>query len=115
MARIHICKEDGCHNAATTKGYCRLHYLRHWKNIKEGEKRHAAERLNKYVEYICRKHPDRYMEVIKEDLRSPTFEKDVERAIGDDESSEEEIIFDEPTYEEEIEKLIRELKIEKGF
>lgn len=114
MARIHICKEDGCHNASTTKGYCRLHYLRHWRNIKDDEKRRAAEKLNKYIEYICRKHPDRYMEVIKEDLRSSTFEREVDKIIGNDDR-EDDLVFDEPTYEEEIEKLIRELKIEKGF
>jgi len=113
MARIKICKEPDCQNAATTKDYCRLHYLRHWKKIRDGEREHAAKKLNKYIENICKKHPDRYVEAIKDDIKSPRFDQDVERVFGNE--SEEELIFDEPTYVEEIEKLIEELKIEKGF
>lgn len=73
----------------------------------------AAEKLNKYIENLCRRHPGRYLEAIKENLRSPQFDQDVERTFGF--KGEEDLIFDEPTYEEEIEKLIEELKIEKGF
>ena len=113
MARIKICKEEGCHNSATTAGFCRLHYLRNWKKIKSAEKRRAAKNLNAYIESVCKKHPERYMDVIKKDIRSPRFEKYVEETFGYDDEAED--IFDEPTYEEEIEKLIRELKLEKDF
>lgn len=113
MARIKICKESDCHNAATTAGYCRLHYLKNWKNIKSTEKRRAAKNLNAYIQSVCRKYPDRYMEVIKKDLRSPHFDKYIEENFGYDDEAED--IFNEPTYEEEVERLIKELKIEKDF
>lgn len=113
MAQIKICKEPDCQDAATTKGYCRLHYLRHWKEIKEKERHRAAKKLNSYIESICKKHPDRYMEAIKDDLRSSRLDRNAEETFGFE--NEAELIFDEPTYEEEIQKLIDELKIEKGF
>ena len=113
MAKIKICKDPDCKNAATTKGYCRLHYLRNWKQIKEEEHKKAAKRLNSYILSVCKKHPDRYLEVIKENLRSSSFEQEVGRMFADEED--EGLVLDEPTYEEEIERLIDDLKIEKGF
>lgn len=111
MPRIKICKELGCHNAQTTAGYCRLHYLKNWKRIKTEQKERAAKRLNRYIDSICRKHPDRYIEAIKEDLRSKHFP----RRIGDEFSDLDDIyrLFNDPSYEEEVERLVRGLRIEK--
>lgn len=114
MARIKICKEGDCQNASTTEGFCRLHYLRNWKTIRDGKHRRAAKKLNSYIEDVIRRHPDRYMEVIKKDLRSPQFNRYVEETFGHNEE-EEGPLLDEPTYDEEIERLIKQLKIEKGF
>jgi len=108
MTRIKICKEPDCNDAATTAGYCRLHYLKNWKQIKNEERKKAAKRLNKYVESVVKKHPDRYVDVIKEDLRSPRFEKQIETAFGNDDESDN--IFDEPNYDEEVRELIEKLK-----
>ncbi len=115
MARIKICKEDGCHNAQTTGGYCRLHYLKHWKMIKAEATEKAAKRLNKYVEFMAKKNPDRYIDDIKKELRQRRFEPSggqgeeagdvpdlVDRLFGTDEK-------------EEIEDILKELKIEKDF
>lgn len=113
MARINICKEKSCKDAATTEGYCRLHYLRNWKQIKREKRRRAAKKLNQYIEGICRRHPDRYMDEIKKDIRSPLFDKYVEETFGY--GSEDADVFGGPGYEEEIERLIRKLKIEEGF
>lgn len=114
MAKIRICKDEECRNAATTEGYCRLHYLRNWRKIKEEAKKKSTKKLNRYIEYVVKKHPDRYLEIIKKDLRSPTFNRDVEEKFGYDEEETNDI-FSEPTYEEEIDKLIKQLKVEKGF
>jgi len=113
MARIKICREESCQNAATTKGYCRLHYLCRWKDIKKKERERAAKKLNRYIESVMRKSPGRYMDVIKEDLRSSKLDGTAEDVFGY--RKEEDMLFNEPTYEEEIEKLIEDLKIEKGF
>ncbi|MFA4874833.1 MAG: hypothetical protein WC956_03165 [bacterium] len=112
MARIKICKEDNCHDAATTNGYCRLHYLRRWKEIHEARKRGAARKLNRYIERVVRENPDDYAEVIRKDLENPDFDRFVEDAFG---SEQEEIPFDEETAEEEIEQILRRLKVEEGF
>ena len=56
--KIKICSEAGCHNAQTTQEYCRLHYMKNWKAIKEKAKQKEAKRLNRYVEGIMRRNPD---------------------------------------------------------
>lgn len=114
MARIRICKDPDCKNAETTEGYCRLHYLKNWKQIKEETRKKAAKRLNRYIEHVVKHHPDRYLEIIKKEIRSPSFDRQIEEKFGYDDGDST-TIFDEPTYEEEIEKLIKELKVEKGF
>lgn len=108
MTRIRICKEPNCKDAATTQGYCRLHYLKNWKELKSEERRRATKRLNRYVESVVKRHPDRYVEVIKEDLKSPQFEKKVESSFGPDDS--EDNLFDEGAYDEEVRELIEKFK-----
>lgn len=114
MAKIRICKEAGCRNAGTTNGYCRLHYLKNWKKIKAKKRQTAAERLNKYIELLVKKHPDRYVEVLKKEIRSGRFES---APPGEFNAEMEDIyrIFNDPGYEGEIERLIRNLKVEGKF
>jgi len=111
MPKIKICKEEGCHNAQTTAGYCRLHYLRNWKQIKQEHQERAAKRLNRYIEAVVKQHPKKYIEVIKEEINSGKIKKREEFDEMDDLYR----LFNEPTYEEEIERLIRDLKIQKDF
>lgn len=113
-SRIKICKEEGCHNTQTTGGYCRLHYLRHWKQLKKKAERSAADRLNKYVERMMRQFPDRYVDEIKRDLRTRHFERKIEEALPEEADSVYRL-FNDPNYEEEVERLIHDLKIEKEF
>ncbi|MBN1282507.1 MAG: hypothetical protein JXA24_01895 [Proteobacteria bacterium] len=112
MARIKICKEPDCRDAATTDGYCRMHYLKHWSSIKQASKRAAIRRLNRYIEHVCRENPDDYADVIRKDLRSPQFAGFAEEgSLGEDEG----VIFGEGASEEEIERIIKKLKVEEGF
>jgi hypothetical protein len=112
MARIKICKEAGCKDAATTEGYCRLHYLRNWKSIKQRKQRRRAKKLEGYIRSVMRRHPKDYVEVIKRDIRSPDFERRAEEGLGQEEDTD---LFNNSEYDEEIDELIRKLKIEKGF
>ena len=114
MRKIKICKEKECHNAQTTDGFCRLHYLRNWKKIQTEKKKKAAKNLNRYVESVLKRHPDRYVEEIKKDIRSKDFGKRVGEEFGPD-AEEPFILFDPTTSDEEIENIINQLKIEKGF
>jgi hypothetical protein len=34
---IKICKEGECKSAASTEGFCRYHFLKQWRRIKESE------------------------------------------------------------------------------
>jgi len=113
MAKIKLCKDENCHNAATTNGFCRLHYLRNWKRIKDERQQKAAERLNKYVEHIYKTHPDNYMDVIKKDLRSANFEKQYSSHF--EEPDELAQLFGDTDLQAEIEDIMKELKIESDF
>lgn len=115
MAKIKICKTKGCNNAATTAGYCRLHYLMNWRRLKETKQRDAAERLNKYIDKIVEKHPDKYVEIIKKELKSRRFEKNVTEEYGADQIDDVYQIFSDPGFEGDVETLIKNLRIEKKF
>lgn len=109
MNKIRICKEKGCKNAATTMGFCRLHYLKNWKRLKTNEREKAAKRLNKYVEYMIKRHPDRYVEAIKKDLRSKNFDKYVDSYFGDTDDTEN--LFNDSGYDDEVRELIEKLRM----
>ncbi|MDO8527134.1 MAG: hypothetical protein Q7T03_05530 [Deltaproteobacteria bacterium] len=113
MAKIKICKEKGCHNSQTTDGFCRLHYLRNWKKIQTEKRKKAAKNLNRYVESILQRHPDRYVEEIKKEIRSKDFGKRVDEKFGADE--EPVAVFEPNASDEDLDKILSELKIEKGF
>ncbi|PIR20577.1 MAG: hypothetical protein COV45_05895 [Deltaproteobacteria bacterium CG11_big_fil_rev_8_21_14_0_20_47_16] len=116
MARIKICKETGCHNAQTTSGYCRLHYLKHWKELKAAAAEKAAKRLNNYVTYMSKKNPDRYIDDIRRDLRQKHFNanagQDDETVAGEPDIVDRLFGTDE---KEELDEILRDLKIEKDF
>ncbi|HEX5038182.1 MAG TPA: hypothetical protein VFX30_13580 [bacterium] len=111
--KIKICIEPGCKNASTTKDFCRLHYLKNWKGIKEAEQKKAADKLNKYVEGIVKKFPDRYVDVIRREIR--TDRGDLQRAV--DEPSEEMESFENfaMTDDEGLDRLISKIKLDKDF
>ncbi len=110
--RIKICKHEGCHNAQTTDGFCRLHYLRNWRLLKAKQQKAASDRLNKYVERMSKQYPQRFVDEIRKELRSRNFENIVE-----DEGEADEIaaVFNGADFTEEVDQLIAELKIEKEF
>ena len=110
MSKIRICREENCKNAATSGGFCRLHYLKNWKRLKEEEQKRAAKRLNRYIESVVKRHPERYVEMIKKDLRSPDFERLVDMQFGGEDGNE--LILDEPAYDEEVRELIEKFKKE---
>lgn len=67
-----LCREPGCENYSTTKAYCRLHYIMNWKKIKRKEMILREGKLNQYIEELVSKYPDKYIEIIREDLSSET-------------------------------------------
>ncbi len=63
-----MCRELACENVATTKGFCRLDYIKNWKKIKRKEMILKEGKLNQYIEELVGKYPDKYIDVIRQDL-----------------------------------------------
>jgi hypothetical protein len=112
MARIKLCKEPECSDAATTEGYCRLHYLKNWKRLKSDKEERAAKRLNGYIKSVMRRNPDGYMDEIKRDIKSKQFDSDDSDGSTRDGGAS---LFDDPAYDEEIDEIIKELNVVKGY
>lgn len=69
-AKLKRCREPGCEHEFTLQGYCRLHYIKNWRKIKRKEAILASGQLNNYVEELVNKYPDKYLDVIRQDLAS---------------------------------------------
>ena len=83
------CREVACENMATTGPYCRMHYIKNWRRIKNKEKILSENRLIGFIEELVSKYPEKYIEAIRGDLAS---EKEFAKVIIDldlDESSDE--------------------------
>jgi hypothetical protein len=67
-ARQRRCREPGCEHEFVLVGYCRMHYIKNWRRIKRKEAILASGQLNNYVEELVNKYPDKYLDVIRQDL-----------------------------------------------
>jgi len=89
------CRVHDCDNEATTEGHCRYHYLALWRRNKVKAKILQGGKLDKYIEDLTAKYPDKYLEMLRKDLASEkdfnliVAEMDVEDS-GDEENNEEE-------------------------
>lgn len=98
------CKSPDCDEAATSQGYCRLHYLTFWKRNKLKTKILEGGKLDKYIEELTAKYPDKYMEMLRKDLVS---EKDFSAIIAE---MDVEDSNDESEAEEETTRYIEEVR-----
>jgi len=62
------CKVKDCDQIATVDGYCRYHYLLLWKKIQVRRKILIDGKLERYVEELTARYPDKFLEVIRKDL-----------------------------------------------
>jgi hypothetical protein len=74
------CRESSCDQEIILAGFCRLHYIKNWRKIKRKEAILATGQLNNYVEELVSKYPDKYLDVIRQDLGS---EKDWSKVVVD--------------------------------
>ena len=73
------CRVKECDQIATVDGgYCRYHYLLFWRNIQNRKKILSEGKLARYIEELTARYPDKYLELLRKDLRS---EKDFMAAI----------------------------------
>ncbi len=98
------CRVRDCDQVAVVEGYCRYHYLMFWKRIQVRKKILTEGKLARYIEDLTARYPDKYLEMLKKDLRS---EKDFLVAIQEleiDESA------DDSDYEDEAQNYIEEVR-----
>lgn len=79
-------------NRQMAKNYCRLHYVKHWKDIQTEKKKKQAKSIDNYVKHILRNNPEfqpaqKKGEVFEEalDLHSPShfFQDDFDHILND--------------------------------
>ncbi len=64
------CRESACENLALISGYCRLHYIKNWKKIKQKQALLSNGRFRQYIHELVFKYPDKYIEAVRQDLMS---------------------------------------------
>ena len=98
-----ICRVAECDQVARVDGYCRYHYLAMWKRIQARKKILTEGKLEKYIEELTARYPDKFLEILRKDLKSAKDFMHVLQEleiddIGDDSGYEE----DDQTYMDEI-------------
>ena len=97
------CRVKDCDQISSVDAYCRYHYLLFWKKIQVRKKILTEGKLERYVEELTARYPDKYLEMLRKDLRS---EKDFTNAIQelelDDTSGENDLEDEAQSYIEEV-------------
>lgn len=97
------CRARDCDQIAAVDVYCRYHYLMFWKKIQVRKKILLDGKLERYVEELTSRYPDKFLEMIRRDLRT---EKDFLAAIQelelDESSGEGEFEEDNSAFIEEV-------------
>lgn len=100
-----FCAADDCKSGAVSHGYCRLHYIQNYRNLKTDKMAKAERRLNAYVDRIQKKYPKDYLERIKEGLQDEGKFKETMEELEIDADAEA-----PETEREYLEKFIRTIK-----
>ena len=65
-----LCKVRDCDQVANVEEHCRFHYLLLWKKIQIRKSILNDGKLEKYVEDLTSRYPDKFLDVIKKDLKT---------------------------------------------
>ena len=89
------CRVRDCDQISSVEGYCRFHYLLLWKKIQVRRKILADGKLERYVDELTSRYPDKVLEMIRKDLRtekdflSAIAELEIDESAGDNEFEDE--------------------------
>jgi hypothetical protein len=89
------CRVKDCDQLSAVDGYCRYHYLLFWKKIQVRKKILTEGKLERYVEELTARYPDKFLDVLRKDLRSDKDflaaiqELEIDETAGDNEFEEE--------------------------
>lgn len=64
------CRVKDCDQLASVDGYCRYHYLLFWKKIQIRKKILSEGKLERYIEELTARYPDKFLDMLRKDLRS---------------------------------------------
>lgn len=98
------CKVKDCDQISSVEGYCRFHYLLLWKKIQVRRKILIDGKLERYVEELTARYPDKFLEMIRRDLKT---DKDFLSAIAELEIDESAI---DNEFEDETQNFIDEVR-----
>lgn len=99
-----FCRVRDCDQLASVDSYCRYHYLLFWKKIQVRKKILTEGKLERYIEELTARYPDKFLDMLRKDLRS---EKEFLVAIQELEIDESAI---EGDMEEEAQTYIDEVR-----
>lgn len=102
-----LCRVRDCDQVAVVEGYCRYHYLLLWKKIQTRKHILIDGKLEKYVEDLMARYPDKFLEVIKKDLKS---EKDFLSVIQEMELDESALNENDSEGEDEAQSFADEIR-----
>lgn len=74
------CRVKDCDQLSVVDGYCRYHYLLFWKKIQVRKKILSEGKLERYIEDLTARYPDKFLDMLRKDLRS---EKEFLAAIAE--------------------------------
>lgn len=103
------CRVKDCDQVAMVDGYCRYHYLLHWKKIQVRKKILSEGKLDKYIEELTARYPDKYLDILRADLASEKNFVNVVHELQLDENSEvneEEFDNEVQRYNEEVQGIV---------
>lgn len=100
-----LCKVRDCDQVSTVDVYCRYHYLLLWKKIQTRKHILNDGKLEKYLEDLTSRYPDKFLEVIKKDLKT---EKDFLSVIQEMELDENALV--ETENEDEVQSFSDEIR-----
>jgi len=111
--KVKICKETGCLNQQTATGYCRLHYLKNWKEIKVEQKVKASKSVDNYVKHILKNNPDAPEAGSSKKASGFDIPEEVSGSsyYRDDYDS----ILDDLGNREDVDRLLDNIKVDKDF
>jgi hypothetical protein len=65
---IQVCRELACDSAQIGSGYCRLHYIKNWKKVKNRELILSEGHLNRFIADLVQKFPEKVLDALYKDL-----------------------------------------------
>ena len=100
-----LCKVRDCDQISNVEGYCRYHYLLLWKKIQTRKHILVGGKLEKYVEDLMARYPDKFVEVIKKDLKTEKDFLSVIQELEIDESA-----LNEAESDDEVQSFTDEIR-----